>query len=257
MTASDVKTQLESVSDMSGESLARYVASMFHRLILHHVIWFTEVRHQMGHDRAMEMLDRQVATSLPLQIKRLSKVLGFEMKDELPAALFSLPEEKLYELLEAVSANWLANDGIWFQTVENAYGMQEAKRCNDSCWAQFSPVEADLVRRTLDLPENPGLEGLKKALQFRLYTNVNTQSIVEEGPESFVFQMDDCRVQAARKRRNLPDYPCKTAGLVEYTYFARSIDPRIATECIGCPPDDHPEEWYCAWRFTLQDSESS
>ncbi|HMA84637.1 MAG TPA: DUF6125 family protein, partial [Desulfosalsimonadaceae bacterium] len=72
-------------------------------------------------------------------------------------------------------------------------------------------------------------------------------------PDSFVFQMNDCRVQAARKRKGLEDYPCKTAGLVEYTYFARSIDDRIKTECIGCPPDPHPEEWYCAWRFYIDE----
>jgi len=39
---------------------------------------------------------------------------------------------------------------------------------------------------------------------------------------------------------------------VEYTYFARSIDDRIETVCIGCPPDAHPDGWYCAWRFTLR-----
>jgi hypothetical protein len=38
---------------------------------------------------------------------------------------------------------------------------------------------------------------------------------------------------------------------VEFTYFAEAIDPRIRTVCIGCPPDDHPEEWFCAWRFTI------
>jgi hypothetical protein len=67
-----------------------------------------------------------------------------------------------------------------------------------------------------------------------------------------VFKMNECRVQSARKRKGLADYPCKSAGVVEYTYFARSIDDRIQTECIGCPPDPHPEEWYCAWRFTLK-----
>ncbi|WP_242652580.1 DUF6125 family protein [Desulfofarcimen acetoxidans] len=49
----------------------------------------------------------------------------------------------------------------------------------------------------------------------------------------------------------MEDYPCKSAGLVEYKQFARSVDSRIKTECIGCPLDAHPEEWFCAWRFTL------
>ena len=66
-----------------------------------------------------------------------------------------------------------------------------------------------------------------------------------------MFRMDDCRVQSARKRKNLPDYPCKSGGLVEYASFAETIDPRIRTECVGCPPDAHPAEWYCAWKFSL------
>ncbi|MFP4194501.1 MAG: DUF6125 family protein [Desulfobacterales bacterium] len=238
-------------ADMSKTEFAQYATELFHRTIMHHVLWFTEVRHQMGHEKAMEMLDQVVKTSFPIQMKRLSKVLGFELKDGLPAPLADMEEEKLRELVEAASVNWLANDGIWFQTVENTHGMSEAKRCNDSCWAQFSPVEAGLISRMLDLPENPGLDGLKKALGFRLYANINTQSIIDEGENSFVFQMNDCRVQSARKRRNLPDYPCKSAGLVEYSYFARAIDQRIKTECLACPPDEHPEEWYCAWRFYM------
>ncbi len=86
-----------------------------------------------------------------------------------------------------------------------------------------------------------------------MYSLINRQSIVDESPESFVFQMNECRVQVARKRKNLDDYPCKSGGSVEYAYFARAIDPRIKTECIGCPPDAHPEEWFCAWRFSINE----
>lgn len=240
-----------SIDDMSETDMGRYIVTMIHRMILHHVIWFSEVGHQMGFDRAMEMLNASFDNSFQLQMKRLSKVLGFEIKDGLPAALIDMSEEKQSELIGALCANWLANDGIWFQTVEQAYGMNEAKRCNDSCWAYFSPVEAGLIRRFLGLAEKSGLQGLKKALGFRMYANINTQSIIDEGPDSFLFQMNECRVQLARKRKDLPDYPCKSAGLVEYSYFARAIDPRIKTECIGCPPDEHPEQWYCAWRFYI------
>jgi hypothetical protein len=130
--------------------------------------------------------------------------------------------------------------------------MNDAKRCNDSVWSQFSPIEAWSIKRLLNLPERPGLEGLKKALNFRIYAQINIQSTAEDGSDSIIFRMNECRVQSARKRKGLDDYPCKSAGLVEYTYFARSIDDRIETTCIGCPPDAHPAEWFCAWRFALR-----
>jgi hypothetical protein len=129
--------------------------------------------------------------------------------------------------------------------------MLDAKRCNDSCWAWFSPFEAWSVKRILDLPERAGIEGLKKALALRLYAHINEQSVIDEGPNTILFQMNNCRVQAARKRKGMEDYPCKSAGLVEYSSFARAIDKGITTECVGCPPDEHPDEWFCAWRFRL------
>ena len=194
-----------------------------------------------------------LSKSYHIQMKRLGKTLGFEMEDEIPKPMLELPKEKLLELKENVAINWLANDGVWFQAVEFTRGMNDAKRCNDSCWGQFSPFEAWSIKRFLNLPENPGLEGLKKALNFRLYATVNEQSISEEIPNSFVFQMNNCRVQSARKRKGLDDYPCKSGGLVEYTSFVEAIDPRIKTECIGCPPDPHPDEWFCAWRFSIEE----
>jgi hypothetical protein len=174
------------------------------------------------------------------------------MKDGIPSFLLDMDADKLKLLKDRMAKNWLVTDGVWFQTVEFSKGMNDAKRCNDSCWAQFSPVEAHSIGKFLELPENPGLEGLKKALGFRIYESINSQSIVEETGDSFVFQMNRCRVQDARKRKGLDDYPCKSAGLVEYTYFASAIDKRIHTECLGCPPDSHPDEWYCAWKFTLR-----
>jgi len=67
-------------------------------------------------------------------------------------------------------------------------------------------------------------------------------------------RMTKCRVQAARKRKGLEDYPCKSGGVVEYTTFANTVDKRISCECIACPPDPHPEGWFCAWRFRLEEA---
>lgn len=237
--------------NLSNEDLAKLTMEMFHRIVMHHALWFNEVQHQMGLPEALKVLDTAYQKSFNIQMKRFGKFFGFEMENGVPKPILALPREKLLALLNDTAVNWLANDGVWFQAVEFKHGMNDAKRCNDSCWAKFSPFEADSIKRFLGLGEKPGLAGLKQALQFRMYARINVQSIIDESPTSIVFQMNDCRVQAARKRQGLDDYPCKSAGLVEYATFAKTIDSRIKTECIGCPPDAHPEEWFCAWRFTL------
>jgi hypothetical protein len=83
-----------------------------------------------------------------------------------------------------------------------------------------------------------------------MYARLNTQEASEVSDTRAVFVMRDCRVQAARERKGLPAFPCKSVGLVEYAEFARTVDPRIRTRCIGCPPDDHPGDLWCAWEFT-------
>lgn len=243
----------KSQNDLTKKETAKLIVDYFHRLIMHHAMWYGEVQHQFGREKAQKVMSDALSKSYSVQMNRLSKTLGFEIEDDIPKPMFDLPTEKLLELKEKVAVNWLANDGIWFQSVEFTRGMNDAKRCNDSCWGQFSPFEAWSIKRFLGLPENSGLEGLKKALNFRLYATVNKQLIIDEKPNSFIFQMNDCRVQSARKRKGLDDYPCKSGGLVEYTSFAEAIDPIIKTECIGCPPDPHPDDWYCAWRFYTEE----
>ncbi len=239
--------------DLPQEELVRAVMDAFRRILVHYGCWFREVEYQLGMSKAALIEADAGDFSWQIMMKRLSSVLGFEVEDGIPKKLKEMEREDLLSLLKAVAVNWLANDGVWFQAVEKRFGMDYAKRCNDTCWTRFSPYEAHRIKQLLDLPEQAGLEGLKRALGLRLYAQINRQAIEDVDEHSFIFRMEDCRVQSARKRKGLADYPCKSAGLVEYPYFAETIDSRIQTECIGCPPDEHPEQWYCAWKFTLKE----
>lgn len=163
-----------------------------------------------------------------------------------------LSKDRLLILLENFAKNWLAHDGLWFQAVERIHGMEQAIELDAQAWRRFSPIEARRIKAFLGLPENGGLEALQTALEYRLYAVLNKQqSELREGRLRFF--MNDCRVQSARKRKGLPDFPCKPVGLVEYGTFAREIDSRIQTRCIACPPDDHPEEYYCGWEFRIEE----
>lgn len=115
--------------------------------------------------------------------------------------------------------------------VEN--GTQGAIKMDAAAWERFTALEAERVKRLFHLPENGGLAVLKEALGLRLYAFLNDQEIVEMSENKMVFRMKNCRVQAARNRKNLPVFPCKEVGLVEYSGFARAIDPRIKTRCLA------------------------
>jgi hypothetical protein len=221
-----------------------------HRFAFHHVLWFLEVSRQQGEKKALKCLDEVYKKSSFILIERLSKVLNFELIEGLPSQLLKLEEEKLNDLLKATSISWLANDGIWFQSVEFKRNMIDAKRCNDSCWAQFSPIEAYFIKRFLNLEDNCGLKGLEEALKFRLYAFINKQTI-KWSDNTLILEMNDCRVQNARKKKQLEEYPCKSGGWAEFSRFAESIDSSIKTEIIACPPDSHSDEFFCAWRFFI------
>jgi hypothetical protein len=155
-------------------------------------------------------------------------------------------------LLEIAARNWLAHDGLWFLAAEDAFDMETAIELDTRAWERFTVIEARRIMRFLDLEPGQGIPALKEALGYRLYARINEQEIVDLDKRRFVFRMNDCRVQAARRRKGLPDFPCRPVGLVEYGNFASTIDPRFQTRCIACPPDPHPEDYWCAWEFTLQ-----
>ncbi|MHA1343041.1 MAG: DUF6125 family protein [Promethearchaeota archaeon] len=166
--------------------------------------------------------------------------------------LNKLSKEELLDYIEDISKNWLAIDGTWFQAVEKEFGIEKAIELDIESWKVFTVVEAKRIMQRFHIPKANGIPALITALKFRVYANINKQEIIEISENRCVFRMNDCRVQNARKKKGLQDFPCKKVGIQEYTLFAKTIDPRIKTRCITCPPDPHPDDFYCAWEFTIK-----
>lgn len=171
--------------------------------------------------------------------------------EDVAADLRALDKEELVRLLMDDAKNWLAHDGLWFQAVEREHGMEAAIEADRAAWERFTVIEATRIMDRLGMKPGGGIPALLEALTHRLYARLNTQEVAEVSDTRAVFVMRECRVQAARKRKGLPDFPCKSVGIVEYGGFARTIDPRIVTRCIACPPDAHPDDRWCSWEFTL------
>jgi hypothetical protein len=163
-----------------------------------------------------------------------------------------LSKEDLLKLVEIYAKNWLAMDGVWFQSVERKFGMAEAVEHDENAWRGFTVIEANRIKQFLNLPENSGIDGLRRALAFRMYATINEDEIIVED-NVLIYRTLDCRVQTARKRKGMEFHPCKSGGIIEYTYFAKTIDSRFDCEAISCYPDVTDNTLSCAWKFTLRD----
>ncbi len=164
-----------------------------------------------------------------------------------------LPKESLLKIIDMYAKAWQAMDGAYFLSLEKKYGLDVAIEMDQEAWRIFSPIEAKRIMQVMNIEENGGLEALEKALNYRVYAVLNTQKTDWKDGNTLVFTMESCRVQVARNRKGLPDFPCKQVGLIEYEEFAKTVDPRIKSHCVFCPPDSHPDSAYCQWEFSLEE----
>ncbi len=169
-------------------------------------------------------------------------------------AFSQMSREELLRALEMFAKNWLAHDGCWFLAAEERFGMETAIDLDTASWARFAAAEARRIMTTFDIPQGGGLPALEATLNLRLYSIINLQRTEwSDDRRRMRFFMDLCRVQETRQRKGLPDFPCQGVGMVEFDTFARTVDPRIRTTCLHCPPEA-PAGKYCGWEFRIAEA---
>ncbi len=244
-------TENKDITEFSRDELLRLAAIYFGDVLVHYGLWFTETAHANGVNTALKMEDETLRKYFAPALKRLAPHLGIELEGDLPKAIAAKSKEELLNFIADIAKTWVAGDGLWFQALENSMDMSSAKLVNDACWSRFAEMEAFKIKRFLNIGEDEGLNALERALRLRIYSTINAHTLRRDGDGSLIFTMTECRVQSARRRKTLDDYPCKSAGMVEHTRFATAIDPRLKTQCVRCPPDIIPDGGFCSWRFTL------
>jgi len=167
-----------------------------------------------------------------------------------PRAFAAMSRAQLLTALDVFAKNWLAHDGCWFLAAEERYGQEVAIELDTTAWRRFAAAEARRIMEAFGIAPHGGIDALARALTYRMYSFINPFRI-ERSPDgrALRFFMESCRVQETRRRKGLPDFPCRPVGQVEFETFARTVDSRIVTSCLACPPD--PEaDGHCGWEFT-------
>ena len=171
--------------------------------------------------------------------------------DQLIAPFEDWPKEDILKYLGFLIHNYRVMDAFWFINIENRHGHAEACKINEMVWGKVANLAARDLKERFNITEK-GIPGLVKALKIFPWHIIVGYTLIENHNE-LIIEVPSCPAQEGRLKRGLGEYDCKDMHRAEFKNFAQIIDPSIDVSCLFAPPDKHPEDLYCRWRFTVNE----
>jgi hypothetical protein len=159
-------------------------------------------------------------------------------------------QDKLIDLLLVQMRNLWAVDGLYFLSIEEKFGTEHATNIDRHVWEIMGKLEARRLRELLEIKRSD-LPAVLNALRCTSWAlDLEHKELIIE-PAKAIFRTTQCRTQLTRLKKGLPEFPCKPVRWGYLKAFVREFTPEIEVQCIVCPPDTHPKNLWCEWRFVV------
>jgi hypothetical protein len=165
--------------------------------------------------------------------------------------LRKMPAEKLLDYFFLQIRNLWRVDGLYFLGIEKKFGTEAATEVDAGVWEAMAEIEAKSLQRVFDVGENPDVTAIMSLLHKSSWALDQPFKTIETSSKRAVLSVDRCRTQEARLSKGLEEFPCKEVRFAYLKNFAKTLNPHVRVSCIRCPPDKHPKDRWCKWKFAL------